>query len=287
MTEKSKSVVSRILNIAGWVLFGFLMLIIILLIFFGLMNRNSLFGLKAYVVLSDSMENEFPAGSVVFSTEVNPDELKVGDIITFTRESDGVTVTHKIGKIEMDVRTGYNVYYTYGTVTQEYDDDPVHRNFIQGKYSFHIVGLGYLLDFIKSPAGYIFLILIPFGVLIISQALRVMKNFRLYQEEGKSEIRTERQKLEDEREETRRLLDELKKMKEQLNLSQSENTTSTPSENTTSIPSENATSPSVAQDAPNVEQYGETSDGESVTDAVVNPDGAEQSGEVNPDENKD
>lgn len=227
MTEKSKSVVSRILNILGWVLFGFLVLVILLLIFFGLMNRKSLFGLRAYTVLSDSMQAVFPAGSLIVSQEVDPDTLVVGDIITFTRASDGETVTHKIGKIEEDRATGYNVYYTYGTTTGEYDEDPVHRNYIQGKYSFHIAGVGYFIQFIKSPLGYILLILIPFGALIVSQGVKVVRNFRLYQEEGKSEIRTERQKLEDEREETRRLLDELKKMQQQLQEAQNGNTTPT------------------------------------------------------------
>ena len=64
--------------------------------------------------------------------------------------------------------------------------------------------------------GYIFLILIPFGVLIISQGINVMRNFKLYQDEGKSEIRSERQQLLDERAETQRLLEELRAMQEQL-----------------------------------------------------------------------
>ncbi|MBQ8882294.1 MAG: signal peptidase I [Clostridia bacterium] len=227
MTEKSKSVISRVLNILGWVLFGFLVLVILLLLFFGLMNRKSLFGLRAYTVLSDSMQAVFPAGSLIVSQEVDPDTLVVGDIITFTRESDGETVTHKIGKIEEDSVTGYNVYYTYGTTTGEYDEDPVHRNYIQGKYVFHIAGAGYFIQFIKSPLGYVLLILIPFALLIVSQGVKVVRNFRLYQEEGKSEIRTERQKLEDEREETRRLLDELKKMQQQLQDAQNGNTAPT------------------------------------------------------------
>ena len=224
--EKSKNTVSKILNICGWVLFGFIILVVLILIFFGLFNRGSLFGVRAYTVLSDSMQAQFPAGSVIFSSEVNPDELSVGDIITFTRESDGETVTHKIGKITHDDKTGYDVYHTYGTTTGEYDEDPVHRNYIQGKYAFHIVGLGYFIQFLKSPIGYILLILLPFGALIVSQGVSVVRNFKLYQEEGKSEIRSERQRLKDEREETQRLLEELKKMQEQLkNQTSSEPTT--------------------------------------------------------------
>ncbi|MBR2988498.1 MAG: signal peptidase I [Clostridia bacterium] len=251
-TEKTKNTISKILNISGWVLFGFITLIVLLLLFFGLFSKGSIFGVRAYVVLSDSMKKEFPAGSVVFSSEVNPDDLKVGDIITFTRESDGETVTHKIGKIEFDESSGYDVYYTYGTTTGEYDEDPVYRNFIQGKYSFHLPGLGYFLQFLKSPVGYILLILVPFGALIISQGVTVVRNFKLYQEEGKSEIRSERQRLQDEREETQRLLEELRKMQDQLK-SQSEQTQCGDNQTTTSAEPVDETAP-VVDEQPSTEQ---------------------------------
>ena len=230
-TEKTKSTVSKILNIGGWVIFGFIALIVLLLLFSSLFTKGAIFGVRAYTVLSNSMENEFPAGSVIFSSEVNPDELKVGDIITFTREKDGETVTHKIGKIELDKSTGYDVFYTYGTTTGDLDEDPVHRNYIQGKYLFHVVGLGHFIQFLKSPVGYIFLILVPFGVLIVSQGINVVRNFKLYQEEGKTEIRNERQQLLDERAETQRLLEELRAMQEQLR-QQTEQQTPAPTEQT-------------------------------------------------------
>ena len=252
-TEKTKNTISKILNISGWVLFGFITLIVLLLLFFGLFSKGSIFGVRAYVVLSDSMKKEFPAGSVVFSSEVNPDDLKVGDIITFTRESDGETVTHKIGKIEFDDSSGYDVYYTYGTTTGEYDEDPVYRNFIQGKYSFHLPGLGYFLQFLKSPVGYILLILVPFGALIISQGVTVVRNFKLYQEEGKSEIRSERQRLQDEREETQRLLEELRKMQDQLK-SQSEQTQYGDNQTTTSVQAVDDETAPVVDEQPSTER---------------------------------
>ncbi|MBR3620807.1 MAG: hypothetical protein IKN56_04805, partial [Clostridia bacterium] len=60
-------------------------------------GNRSVFGYKAYIVLSDSMKaTDFEAGDVVVVKEVEPSTLKAGDIITFTSRNSasyGETIT--------------------------------------------------------------------------------------------------------------------------------------------------------------------------------------------------
>lgn len=60
---------------------------------------RSLFGYKAFIVLSDSMKKtDFDAGDIVLVKNVDPATLQSGDIIAFTSQNSasyGATVTHK------------------------------------------------------------------------------------------------------------------------------------------------------------------------------------------------
>lgn len=70
-----------------------LAVLVILLIAFGGVR---LFGLTPYMVTSGSMEPEYPVGSLIYVKEVPPEQIDVGDVITF-RLTDGQTVaTHQV-----------------------------------------------------------------------------------------------------------------------------------------------------------------------------------------------
>lgn len=78
---------------------------------------RSLFGYKAFIVLSDSMsKTDFAAGDLVLVKEVDPSTLKEGDIIAYSSQNTsnyGETVTHKIRKLTTDA-SGEPGFITYG-----------------------------------------------------------------------------------------------------------------------------------------------------------------------------
>ena len=101
-------------------------------------NRSdrSLFGYKAFIVLSDSMEKtDFAAGDLVLVKEVDPSTLEEGDIIAYTSQNDsnfGETVTHKIRKLITD-ENGDPGFITYGTTTDTDDEKAVSYQYVLGK----------------------------------------------------------------------------------------------------------------------------------------------------------
>ena len=181
-------------------------------------DRN-LFGYKAFIVLSDSMsKTDFNAGDLVLVKEVDCSTLKEGDIIAYTSQNTanyGETVTHKIRKLTTDAN-GDPGFVTYGTTTDTDDETIVTYPYVLGKYEKHIPKVGMFFQFLKTTPGYIVCILIPFLLLILSEGIRCIRLFRKYKAEQQAELQAERDKIDAERAETQRMMQELLKMRAQM-----------------------------------------------------------------------
>lgn len=188
-------------------------------------NRNdrSLFGVKMYIVNSDSMAaTDFKAGSLILVKEVDPSTLQEGDIITFMSQdtdSFGETITHKIRTLTTDAE-GNPGFITYGTTTGVNDDTVVTYPYVLGKYQRQIPGLGTFFNFLKTTPGYFLCIFTPFMVIILYEGVKFFNLFRRYKQEQMQEMQAERDKIEAEREENAKMLEELKALKAQLETTQ-------------------------------------------------------------------
>ncbi len=177
----------------------------------------SLFGYKPYIVLSDSMQDTFAVGDMTVSKAVDVSTLEPGDIITFTSidpANYGETVTHKIR--EITTYEGEQAFVTYGTTTGVDDAYPVPFANVTGEYQFRLPGMGYFFEFLRTPAGYVTLILIPFLLLILLQAVRFFKLMGQYRREQREELAAEKAAVEAERLKAQQMLEELEKLRAQL-----------------------------------------------------------------------
>lgn len=184
-------------------------------------NRNdrNLFGLRLYVVLSDSMSaTDFDAGDLVLVKQVDPTTLKEGDIIAYqsqNSENYGATVTHKIRAKTTDAN-GNPGFITYGTTTGVDDETVVTYPFILGKYQLALPKVGTFFQFLKTPQGYIVCILIPFLLLILYQGVNCVKIFRMYKAEQMAELEAEKQALAAERKKSEEMMARLLQMQENM-----------------------------------------------------------------------
>lgn len=199
---------------------------------------RKLFGYKAFIVLSDSMrKTDFSAGDLVLVKEVDPSTLKEGDIIAYTSQNAsnyGETVTHKIRKLTADAN-GEPGFVTYGTTTDTDDETIVTYPYVLGKYQAYIPRIGTFFQFLKTTPGYIVCILIPFLLIILLEGIRCIRLFRKYKAEQQAELQAERDKIEADRAETQRMMQELLQMKAQI----TQNGAETPKKDET--PSDTAT----------------------------------------------
>ena len=184
-------------------------------------NRNDrdLFGYKMYIVNSDSMaKTDFKAGDLILVKEVDPSTLKEGDIITFmsqNSDSFGETVTHKIRKVTTDAE-GNPGFITYGTTTDTDDETVVTYPYVLGQYQKRIPALGRFFNFLKTTPGYFVCIFIPFMMIIIYEGVKFFNLFRRYKKEQMEEMQAEKDKIEAEKEENAKMLEELRALKAQL-----------------------------------------------------------------------
>ena len=171
---------------------------------------RSLFGYKAFIVLSDSMKaTDFDAGDLVLVKEVDPSTLEEGDIISYQStgtENYGEIVTHKIRRLTADAE-GNPGFITYGTTTDTDDENIVTYSFVLGKYQTKLPGVGKFFQFLKTTPGYFICIFLPFLLLILVQGINSIRLFRRYKREQLAEMEAEREKQKRELEEERRRLD--------------------------------------------------------------------------------
>ena len=180
-------------------------------------HDKNLFGYKFYVVQTDSMSaTHFDAGDVIISKAVDISTLKAGDVITFISqnpESMGETITHMIREVTRDAE-GHIAFVTYGTTTNT--NDEALATMVIGKYQTKLPKVGKFFMFLKTTPGYIVCILVPFLLLTLSQGVNCIRLFKRYRAEQLESLQEERAQLENEREESRRMMEELLALKEQI-----------------------------------------------------------------------
>jgi signal peptidase len=147
---------------------------IFLIIFLGFYRPVSLWGDTRYEpVYTGSMEPAIPVGSIVVIKPANPDTLKIGDIICFKIEAEQpTTVTHRIIGITNE---GFK---TKGDANEDPDQWIVKKENVIGKVIAVIPLIGYLGYFVRTPIGFILLILIPATILIIIEIKNIIKELR-------------------------------------------------------------------------------------------------------------
>ena len=138
---------------------------------------SRILGYQVFNVISGSMEPAYSIGDLLYVKSVDPEEIQVGDPITFVLNEDLVVATHRV--VEIDSENQY--FYTKGDANETADSAPVHFNNVIGVPRFHIPMLGYVSDFIQNPPG-MYIAIAAAAVLIILVFLPDMINNRRKEE---------------------------------------------------------------------------------------------------------
>ena len=232
MNTTAKKILNIALKVVTWLLVAFtVFMMIFTIVTVTTVDRNdrSIFGVKFYIVQTDSMslsENNkdmdvhFNAGDIVIIKNVeDPRALQAGDVIAFMSTNSvsyGETVTHMIREVKKTEDGKVLGYVTYGTNTGTDDEALVEPEYVLGIYSGKLPGVGRFFAFVKSTPGYIVCILVPFLLLILYNGVNVIRLFRKYKREQMADMQAEKEKLEAERAENQRMMQELLALKAQL-----------------------------------------------------------------------
>lgn len=115
-----------------------------------------LFGYKAFIIVSGSMQPNLKIGDLVIIKETEQANIQKNDIITFIEN--GEAITHRISDI-ID-RDGQKYYQTKGDNNNSVDSDLVKYENIEGKYVLKIGKIGLIISKLQNTATFIIAILI-------------------------------------------------------------------------------------------------------------------------------
>lgn len=122
------------------------------------------FGYRPYMVVSASMQQSFPVGSLIFVRDAAPEEIQVGDPITFT--SGTLVITHRVMAIDSENR----VFTTKGDSNNASEITPFDS--LKGKaLNFCLPGMGYFSAWFNSVQGKIILVTVLVSLAALSVVL--------------------------------------------------------------------------------------------------------------------
>lgn len=143
-------------------------------------NKPPLFA--AFIIVSPSMIPNINVNDAVVIFRSDPNNLEVGDIITFSSNDpnySGLTVTHRIiGKELTD--SGKYVFRTKGDNNNSEDPSLVEESKVFGKVFFRIPKLGYIRHFLTTSYGFLILIVLPVTAVIIYDIIKLIKKLKQY-----------------------------------------------------------------------------------------------------------
>ena len=158
----------------------FICIAIIIAVFLLFYRPISLWGDTHYEpVYTGSMEPAIPVGSVVVIKPADTETLKIGDIICF-KLSEPTSITHRIINITEEG------FITKGDANEDPDQWIVKKENVIGKAIFTIPFIGYIGYFVRTPTGFILLILLPASVMIILEIRNIVKELRKQKQEQTS-----------------------------------------------------------------------------------------------------
>lgn len=130
-----------------WATLLVLFLLFCLFVGYGVGINNKYY--KLLIVTSNSMQDTFSAGDLIYITKIDSKKAKVGDIVTF-KTRDGFLLTHRIVSIKSD-----SEIITKGD-NNKYNDvwsDGWKLGKVETKYIFKIPKLGYAINWFQGLFG--------------------------------------------------------------------------------------------------------------------------------------
>ena len=148
----------KIWNVISSILVAVVVLLALLLV------GARIVGLQVFTVLSGSMEPTYHTRSLIYVKPCAPEDVQVGDAITFVLNEDLDVVTHRV--ISIDAENEH--FYTQGDANDAPDGAPVYFKNLIGRPVFTIPYLGYVSHWVSNPPGMYLAIALALVLIILT-----------------------------------------------------------------------------------------------------------------------
>jgi len=134
---------SSVWNVISWILVAAIVLMAVLLV------GVRVLGYTPYAILSPSMTPVYQVGDLIYVKECPPEQINIGDPLTFVANEDLLVVTHRVVEVDRENRW----FITKGDANDSNDSAPVLYENVLGTVRFSIPKLGYVSNYFTSPSG--------------------------------------------------------------------------------------------------------------------------------------
>lgn len=182
-----KTVLKRVFGAAGVAAAAFVAVLFLIVIVQMVSGKEpNLFGYRFYYILTDSMSPELLPGDVVLSKSFASNEekrnIKIGDVVTFignTGSQNGKKITHRVVSAPyLDEAEGKYFIITKGDKEGAIPDAPIPLERVEAKSVGKAYFVGFLFRAVRTPVGYVLLIVVPVCVIIAILVLKLAAELR-------------------------------------------------------------------------------------------------------------
>lgn len=133
-----------------------------------------LFGVKPFMISSESMEPTHKKYAVVIVQNNSYDDVKVGDLIAFRADPlGGKPAFHRVMEVTPDG------FVTKGDANRINDDQIVNREAYLGREIWYTNFLGTLIPLLQTPKGLLSLVILPaLLIIILIVSIKILKSLR-------------------------------------------------------------------------------------------------------------
>jgi signal peptidase len=129
----------------------------------------------SYVVLTASMTPAIAPGDVVIVDSAPARNIAVGDVIVFEqRAGDAIPITHRVIAVERPTDAP-PAFQTKGDANEDADLNAVTPDRLIGRVVFTIPLIGHVIQFVGTPAGFVALVVLPLGLLVVSEVTDLLR----------------------------------------------------------------------------------------------------------------
>lgn len=156
---------------------GMLLLCACVALFAGVTIVPRVFGIELRTVVSGSMEPAIQKGALVVASPVSPSDIRAGDVLMFRApDGSGRVITHRVATIAD--HDGALAIQTRGDANNENDPWIVAPHDVLGRVRADVPHLGTLVDRVRSPIGFLALMVLPALIIVAGEASVWRRFFR-------------------------------------------------------------------------------------------------------------
>lgn len=131
----------------SWGLLALVLLIAVLVILVPAVTRST-----PYTILTSSMEPGLPAGTLIVVKPIDPEEIRIGTVITYQlRSGEEEVVTHRVIEIQGETTPdGERRFITKGDANGAADAEPVREVQIRGAVWYSVPWIGWVNNLVNG-----------------------------------------------------------------------------------------------------------------------------------------